>query len=311
MRMISPTVKSWYDDNPDWTTNKTLRATRNFGTGKDVDIYGFDVNGWDESGVDRAGYTAADYAADQDLSALIARHAPRIKGARNSYSCLRKILPASDAVLSCMLESWPHAEIHDGVTATVPERDLGTIFDPGAVISRTIDSIGTIAVELNVIPASPDGGKMWARSVKIAFSHHSAYDASDPVNTVSFDVSVFETEGIETTLTDLATLEDVSYEVGRILADFDPEMRSYAICVEDGAGGCISAVALSDETAETDESACGAVSGDYLFMEAARSREEALLRVRDRGRLRTAALMEMLDRGLALEAGAAPPSFGG
>lgn len=311
MSAISPTVRHWYEENPDWATNKVLRAARHFGTSKDVDIHGFDVKGWDERGLDRAGYAQIDYAAEPPLADLVSRFADHVKGAANPASPLSKTIPASGTVMDLLLESWPYATVSDALDGPKLE-DGDFVPDPAVVIYRSIDQHGALHVGLNVRPASPDGGTMWPRGLTFAFDREAAMGASDPIGTTSFSVTIHD--GVSTpeweVMTDLRTIEEVSAVAARVISVFSADRLYYAISVEDDdMGGHVSATAISDDAAEDERHVARLVSGDYLRLETGSSRLGALLLLKEGGRLRSLVLKEMLDRGIALEqewSGSAP-----
>jgi hypothetical protein len=301
MSTISPTVARWYEENPDWASSKTLRATRNFGTSKDLDIYGFDVFGWNDKGRDRAGYSAADYAADASLAGIVSAHAHSLRGAPNPVSPFRKIYPASGVVFDRLMDAWPTATLDDALQP----RPEGSEFypDPSIVISRRVYH-GAILVDLTINLASPDGGTMWPRRILFTFDYDAAMRASDPVGTTSFSVTVHESSETPDwyAVTDLGNLEELSSEAARAISAFDGDYLYYAISVEDDdLGGHVAATVISDEFADDERHAAREISGDYLCTHLGRTKADALQRVKEAGRFKTSALNEMLDRGIAIE----------
>jgi hypothetical protein len=312
MSVISPTVRRWYEENPDWAASPVLRRNRNFGTSKNVDIHGFDEFGWDERGFDRAGYSASEYLVDPSLDDLVYSLAFRIKGPANPAAPLSKTLPASGAVLEILCEAWPGATVHDRLTKALEDIDHAN--GGSVVITRTIDIFGGIAVDLSILPESPDDGRMSARCLKFKFDREVALRAQDPVKTTSFSVTVYNGDEFPDwdAVTDLRSKAEITEAAEGFISGFRGNRFYYAISVEDDElGGHVAATAVSDESTEDECRAASLVSGDYLFLEMASSPVEALQAVKDLERIRSHALREMLDRGMsfALEPDSSPSTL--
>lgn len=306
MTAISPTVRSRHEKDPQWPSNRVKRAHHAFTSG-DFDVYGYDVNGWDSRGRDRAGYAAADYVADPALDEMIYTLAPLLDGPTNPASLLRKTLPASGRIVDLICEFWPSATLRDDIRKI--EEAEGPV-----CVARSVDQHGSIHVELSVVPEWPEEGRMNPRGLRFTFDRDVAIRAEDPVGTINFSVTTYDGDEFPdwTAVTDLRTVDDVGAAASLFVSGFRPDRMAYAISIEDGPdGGVVAATAISDADAEEGKAA-GIVAGDFLFLQSAYSPLEALQIVGAERRLRTSALADMLERGIAVEMDqrADAPTFG-
>lgn len=299
--VTSPTVRHWFEDDAGWFRNKALRAARNFGTSRDVDIYGFDLHGWNEQGVDRAGMSPGDYAEYPSLEVIVSRLARQIGPSYDPVSPLKKTLPASRIAMDVLFGAWPHASMSDSIAG------LDVAGDARVSILRTYEADGGVSVSLCVEPEWPETGRMWSRGLSIEFGVVAAMQAADPVGTVSFGLTV-DDGGHEpewTAVTDLQTAEDVALAVEDAMRTFNPGWLVYAISVVDGPDeGRLAATAVSDLDADEGETRlAGLVDGDLICTQHALEEIDALERLRRSGRLRSSALIDMLERGMEAAAG--------
>jgi hypothetical protein len=220
---------------------------------------------------------------------------------------LCKSIPASAVVLDCICEAWPSATVKDLL------RDFEHEGDTNIEITRTADIHGIISIELSVVPDWPEEARMWPRGLQFEFGYEPSMRAVDPLVTTSFSVTTHEGDSTPdwAAVTDLRTIEEVSAVAARFVAAFRGDRLYHAISVEDDAhGGHLAATPISDADAEEDKCAADLVSGDLVCVEMGSSALEALEAVKKYHRVRSLVLKEMLDRGIALEAETAVPTFG-
>lgn len=283
---VSPTVKWRYEENPSWTAHKGMRQQYGFGTSKNEDIKGYDLEGFNDRGVDRAGYSAADYASNPRYQGVVVPIARQLCRGYQLLVPLRTGLDLTDRVMSVLIDVYPEAEVRD-----LDGRDPAAAAYGTSMIVRGFSASGEIYAGLYA--TGPEGERhiyfqcdqMTALNRDIGKPYSMSCNISDPQD--------IEEWGRHHSYTSLSDLDEVEDAVRHHLTDFMPYVLEYAICIVDGeTEPLLEAVPLNGDEGQE-------FAGDRIGRALGHDEAQALSNFLASGNVRTRALAEMTERGIA------------